>query len=171
MITWKDGRLSGSLAQLSLGVPVQLPMWMSFLSCSDTQLSQLRLVVISLTISHVSVSSQYLSIVSWYLKQMGKYRSMNSGCLTCYTSVITAMVTLQKMKANIRCRSINQNVRSKKVAQITLSPVPTFFSSQDINLPIHHSSARPVAPFLHGGTHGPLVGFRIVALHFIRVLC
>lgn len=68
----KIGTSQTPLAQLSFGVSVQLFTWMSFLSWRDTQLSQLRLVVISPTISHVSVSSQYLSIVSWYLKQMAK---------------------------------------------------------------------------------------------------
>lgn len=98
--TRKDWHLSDSaVAQLSFDVSVQLLTWMSFLSCRDTQLSQLRLVVISPTISHVSVSSQYLSIVSWYLKQMAKYRTIISGCPTLYPSVITAVVKLQKMTA------------------------------------------------------------------------
>lgn len=63
IITRQDSSMKSRL-QLSFGVPGQLLMWMSFLSWRDTQLSQLRLVGISPTISHVSVSSQYLSIVS-----------------------------------------------------------------------------------------------------------
>lgn len=146
---------------------------MSFLSCRDTQLSQLRLVYNSPMISQVSESSQYLSIVSWYLKQMTTYRSIISGCHTCYPRVITAVVKLQNVTATkiLLYKSKITNGRIKVHILPNLSPVPTFFSSQDVNLPIHNSSAGPVAPFLHGGTHGPLVGFWIVALHFIRVFC
>lgn len=56
--------IADSLAQFSFGVSGQLLMQMSFRSWRDTQLSQLRLVGISPTISQVSVSSQYLSMVS-----------------------------------------------------------------------------------------------------------
>lgn len=100
-ITRKDWHLSDSLAQLSVDVSVQLLTWMSFLSCRDTQLSQLRLVVISLTISHVSVSSQYLSIVSWYLKQIAKYRTTVSGCPVGKLHKMTATNALF-YKSNVR---------------------------------------------------------------------
>lgn len=53
---------------VSKAVPGRLPTWVSFRSCRETQLSQLRLVGISPTISQLSDSSQYLSIVSWYLR-------------------------------------------------------------------------------------------------------
>lgn len=89
-IPGKNGT-SLTLAQLSFGVSVRPLTWMSFLSCRDTQLSQLRLVYNSPTISHMSASSQYLSIVSWYLKQMAKVQIHNfrmsyvlSECNTCY---------------------------------------------------------------------------------------
>lgn len=53
---------------VSKAVPGRLPTWVSFRSCRETQLSQLRLVGISPTISQLSDSSQYRSIVSWYLR-------------------------------------------------------------------------------------------------------
>ena len=51
------------------------------------------------------------------------------------------------------------------------SPVPAFFSSQDVDLSIYHSSTGSVASLFHGGAHGPLVGLGIVTLHLIGVLC
>lgn len=58
-----------------------------------------------------------------------------------------------------------------KMFQVSPSPVPALFSSQDVDLSIHHCRPWPVPSFFHGGAHGPLVGFWIVTLHLICVLC
>lgn len=52
---------------VSRAVPGRVCVCVSFRSRRDTQLSQLRLVGISPTSSQLSESSQYRSIVSWYL--------------------------------------------------------------------------------------------------------
>ena len=75
-----------------------------------------------------------------------------------------------------RCRQKMPKIADNIVPSINRSgcssnlPVPAFLPSQDVDLSIHHRHPRPVAPLLHGGTHGPLVGLGVVPLHLVCVL-